>query len=776
MTRRPLGIVAWGVLGICAGLSRGEDPRLADQFGFQPLEIYKLGDRINVLVIADLDGDRTDDIVVANNARSRIDLLLSSPGPTEDPTTGREVNQVAYSRRMRLKSLPVNREVASIVAGDLDGNGRVDLAYYGTPAEVVVVRGLGNGEFVEHRKINAGEGVSAPTALAITDVNRDGRDDLVLLGPNELITMTQRADGRLGDPERFPHTAARPGIFKALDLDGDGGDDLILLDSGNDDPIRVRFSTETGSLGPEERFAVEPPRAIAFADLDGVPGQELLMVEGQSGRVRVLKLAEPDSEDVKRGRLLFYPLPVGEARNRALAIGDLDGDAKADVVVTDPSNAQLMLYLQGGHGLRPGRSFPNLAGVRGVTIADVDGDGVGEVLVLSEQEKTIGMARYRDGRLGFPSPLPIEGEPVALEAGDLDGDKQPEVLYVARAVGGSSADGFVLRAVRRGETGGFEPFRWGETDMVAIPGLSGIPPAVRILDINRDQRADVLVFRPFGAPILMLGQGDGKPPKAMVGNLGPLVAATPAGISLSAPGEASLLVTQSGFARAIVLGADGQWQVKDQFNAGRGSAQIAGAATVDLDGDGSAEVVLYDRSSKSLLFLDQRDRAYRPGGTLSIGAIDFQGMHVADLDGDGRDDLLIAGTDRFGVVTTGRRGRVFRSLASYDTNRKDAILGDVMAGDVNGDGRIDLIVSDIGDNALEILDYDPQEGLRRALAFKIFEKKSFRDRDSLIEPRDMAVGDVDGDGRTDIILICHDRVLVYRQDPGEEAHAEVRAE
>ena len=93
---------------------------------------------------------------------------------------------------------------------------------------------------------------------------------------------------------------------------------------------------------------------------------------------------------------------------------------------------------------------------------------------------------------------------------------------------------------------------------------------------------------------------------------------------------------------------------------------------------------------------------------------------MADLDGDGRDDLLIAGTDRFGVVTTGRRGRKFESLAGYDTNRRDAILGDLMAGDVNGDGRQDLIVSDIGENALELLDYDGKANLRRALAFRIF--------------------------------------------------------
>ena len=58
-----------------------EAPKLADYFGFQPMEIYKLEQRIGNLMIRDLDGDKTGDIIVGNNARSRIDLLLSSKRP-----------------------------------------------------------------------------------------------------------------------------------------------------------------------------------------------------------------------------------------------------------------------------------------------------------------------------------------------------------------------------------------------------------------------------------------------------------------------------------------------------------------------------------------------------------------------------------------------------------------------------------------------------------------------------------------------------------------------
>ena len=756
----------WGfafILGL-SSTAGADEPSLAEYYGFLPLEVYKIHERISNLHVVDLDGDKTADIAVTNNAQSRIDLLLSTPGPSSTTTTS-GANQVLSSRRMRLQSLPVNKEVVSLATGDFDHDGTPDLAFYGTPAEIVVFKGKGKGQFQEWRRITVGEAVEAPTSLAAGDLNRDGRDDLVLVLPGELAIILQTAGGLLGDPVRVAHTAAKPGIFKLVDLDGDGGNDMVLLDSGSEDPIRVRFSTKEGQLGPEQRFALDTPRAVSFGNVDGQPGEELLVVEGQSGRVRVLKLAEGDDDTTKRGRLLFFPMPSGDARGRALTLGDVNGDRMTDVVVTDPANAQVLLYLQEKTGLVRGLPFPSLAGARQIAVADVDGDGKGEVIVLSEQEKQIGLSRFQDGRIGFPSPLPIIGDPVTLQSADLDEDKAKEILYIAKVK--APATGFELRGIKALPSGQFEAFRWGTQESVSIPGLTGTPPAMKVVDVNRDGRLDLLVFKPLGAPILLLGQADGKPFTPAAGNLGPLVEATPSGISVAAPKDSALLVAQKTFARSVVLNADGQWEVKDQFNAGRTGAQIIGAATLDIGPDGKRDVVLLDRASKRLLILEQQDGVYRPVGSISVGSFDFQGMHVDDLDGDGRSDLLLAGSDKFGVVLTGRKGLRFDQLASYETTRQDALLGDLIEGDLNGDGQPDLAVSDIGDHAIEILSYGGMGKLTKGLTFKIFEKKSFRDRNSLVEPRDMAVGDVNGDGLTDLVLICHDRILVYRQDPGK---------
>ncbi len=60
-----------------------------------------------------------------------------------------------------------------------------------------------------------------------------------------------------------------------------------------------------------------------------------------------------------------------------------------------------------------------------------------------------------------------------------------------------------------------------------------------------------------------------------------------------------MIVAQNTYARRILLDPEGHWNIKDQYNAGRNSAQILGAAALDTDGDGTKEIVLLDRDRPS---------------------------------------------------------------------------------------------------------------------------------------------------------------------------------
>jgi hypothetical protein len=114
-------------------------------------------------------------------------------------------------------------------------------------------------------------------------------------------------------------------------------------------------------------------------------------------------------------------------------------------------------------------------------------------------------------------------------------------------------------------------------------------------------------------------------------------------------------------------------------------------------------------------------------------------------------------------------------LASFETTDRRSRLGDVVAADLGGPAGQDIAWVDVGDHSIQITTAENQPSgeilLRRAISFKVFEEKSFRDVRSLGEPRDIVAGDVDGDKLADLVLIAHDRIIIYRQDSGNSPAA-----
>ncbi len=465
---------------------------------------------------------------------------------------------------------------------------------------------------------------------------------------------------------------------------------------------------------------MEVLRAVAFGQMDDQPGSEILTIENQSGRARVLTLDRSGTDEAdKRGRLAFFALPQGNERGRSLALGDLDGDGRQDVVVTDPSNAQVWAYLQSGKsGLGAGQTFPSLVGARTVHLADLDGDRKDEVYVLSRAGEADRPERVR--------PRPVELPDAAADqrrAGrrwtlaDLDGDKVARDPLRRPGAPKPGAETFELRAIARDKSGSFRPYRWSDAETVRPARRQGGPRGDRVPGRQRRHQADLIIFNEYGPPQLLLGKKGGAA-AAVRRRPGPLdrrhaLRRQPGGPRRS--GRWSSPRTPSRGGSCWTPGATGT----SRTSTTRGGTRpiILGAAALDTDGDGKKEVVLFDRTSKSLLFLSQKDGVYRPGGSLPVGSINFQGMHVADFDGDGRDDLLIAGSDRFGVLQTGQKGLRLKTIASYESRRNEARLSDLAAGDVNGDGIPDVVFVDIGEQSLEIASFAGDKDLVPAITF-----------------------------------------------------------
>jgi hypothetical protein len=733
----------------------------AQDYGFRGVEIYKLDDKTTDLTPADIDGDKLVDLVVANNDKAKIEVLLrrKEKVPPKEMQGARLANDLLDDQYFERKEILTEKQVLSLAVADLDGDGKLDVAYYGKPEELVVAFGDGKGAFTRTKAWPIDGGV----AVDAGDLNGDGRADLVLLAESSASILYQSAEGALREPVTLPHAEKGINGVSVVDLDGDGRKDLVLVHAGSPRSVRARFQRGDGSLGPEVAFETTPWRVLDFIDLDPATGTETVVVQRNSGVLRALRLAV-DRERALLGSVETYPFEAGAAgKDRSLALGDVNGDKRIDVVVTEPGSAQVAVYLQEeGGGLGGRKLFPSLSSSDAVRVADIDGDGKGEVLVLSVSEKALGVSRWEgEGRLPFPELFDLPGVPKALDAGDLNGDGRTDLAVVVEQDKKLSAvillqgDALPLVSAR----------------VVPLDALKQAPEDLLVMDIDQDGKNDLLLFDSREAMrVYRQGAEGGFTDEAAKGTRyrGDLAHQATRGSAspgdVDGDGKAELLLAAKNFARALVLDAEGGLKVKDQANAASPRALVKGAVALDLDGDARAEVALYDREGRNVSVLKRNETGvFDVAENVPVGELDFKAMHAADLDGDGDLDLVLFGKERFAVLRARGARRTLEEIHSYESPARDVALSIFAVGDLNGDGKPDIAIIDRGNRGIEVVSYDSKEGFKQALRWTVYEKKLHEERRPEGGPHEIVVADFDGDGRNDIALLVHDRLLVYPQ-------------
>ena len=323
---------------------------LSHYYGFDELEIFKLEWRSASMLPGDVNNDGLTDLVVADNSHSRLDLLIQrSEEPETDAASARtnDVNEISSGWRFEHRKLPVDRQIASVALGDFNGDDRTDIAYFGVPDRLVIRYQPESGEWQERETFRLPDVLDAQWIMAAGDLNSDGRDDVVVLGTKVTYLLYQQ-DGGLAAARRLMNTANKLGLVQIADLDGDGRNDLCYV--ANDDLERsfaARLQNEGGELGPELRFELNQPRGLSVADVDGRPGKEVLCIDSNTGRAKILRLKRPAAEPGElAGQLVQYGFGDSSGRDRDLATGDLDGDGLIDAVVTDPESAQVIVFRQ----------------------------------------------------------------------------------------------------------------------------------------------------------------------------------------------------------------------------------------------------------------------------------------------------------------------------------------------------------------------------------------------------------------------------------------------
>ena len=761
-------------MAILAPIATAAD--FTNRFGFTGPEIFPIDSQISLLHSADLDGDGLNDLIVVNNSRSKINLLYNQTGHTNITKAAKgddgklELNELPPDARFRIESIASEKRISSIVVADLNGDGRPDLAYYGEPKELVVQYNLGTNGWSAPKHWSIDDGQLTPNALVSGDLYGDHRTGLVLLGETQIYVLRQKADHTLGEPERIPYSGSVKAI-QVLDIDGDGRDDLLLVNWESPTPFRFRLQNDAGQLGPEVYFTLPPIRSYWADNLETNKNTQIITISLNSGRAQVSEFTRKPAENLsakfKEGQFQVLPLNKSDKSRRGMLWADVNGDKLPDLLVAEPESGQISIYLQKPDGtLDAPKTFSTLTGVSDLAVSsNWAANGKPSIFLLSTDERQIGVAQLDEkGRLPFPTLIPLDGKPLAMAVGQLNPKAKPTLAVIVDQDGKRTL-------VTRTADGKSRSQKLNEN-------FKSNPTTLAFHDVNQDGLADLVVLIPYEKIKVLLqvpekdfDEEDVAPPGGSVED--PWLSSA----DVDGDGKPELLLAQKNFLRAVVLKQEasaqnstnrGGWvfSVKDQINGAGSNSRLVGAAALPNGTNAVNSLFLLDAERKALT-LCERDSAgvWQVVRNISLPYTTFNSLQAINLGATDLNSVAFLGKDAVGWIPL--RGKVweFTELDSYETPIKDGYLHDVVSGDLDNDGRKDLVFLETGKNYLDLVTLDAKRKLVPANRWQVFEERTFRSRRSdMPEPREALVADVTGDGKNDLIILVHDRILVYPQE------------
>jgi len=316
----------------------------------------------------------------------------------------------------------------------------------------------------------------------------------------------------------------------------------------------------------------------------------------------------------------------------SLAIDDIDGDGDLDLAMgTDGSPDQVVLYLGDGAGLFGGRVVTDLDGVAAIEAVDLDGDGQVDILGTAREANEI-VVLFGLGRAAYADPvrLPVGRSPREVQTVDVDGDGR---LDIVTANAGSDDLSVLLATGPRS----FAP-------ATSVPADDS-PTVLAAGDFDLDGHADLVVGSVVHPGIaVQWGAGDGtfSTHRPVPGDVA--IADIAAG-DLDGDGDLDLVASavDDGPVAVLLSRPTGPFWTESSLAPPDPATDRPGDIEIaDVTGDGVADVVAADRAHPALLiWVGDGQGGFRDAQTIALTA-QPKSVEVGDIDGDGRMDLVVS--------------------------------------------------------------------------------------------------------------------------------------
>ena len=361
--------------------------------------------------------------------------------------------------------------------------------------------------------------VYVPNSVAVADVNGDGVADLLVAttadqggatnpGFANVILGNKSAPGTFHSGTHYATTGNNPSSIAVADLTGTGGLDLVVANFGSGSVSVFMHGAAPGSFQSGVNITTGGhPNQVVIGDLNGDGKADIVVADASADGNAIILF-----QDAANPGQFHAPVNLGTGTNGAVGvtIADLDGDGTNDVLVatSDSNGNNGLVYVFYQSASSPGTFLPAVTVPAGaepnaVKVADVNGDGVLDIIVANEGPGTdatgsagVSVILQDAAHPGtFFAPVTYATQPgsVDVAVGDLDGDGKPDLVVVNLAPSPTGSISVLLQdATHPG------------TFLTATTYLGfGQPLGVTIADLNNDGHPDIAIADSATALIML---------------------------------------------------------------------------------------------------------------------------------------------------------------------------------------------------------------------------------------------------------------------------------
>ena len=370
------------------------------------------------LAFGDLDGDGKPDAVAANYSSGSVSVYRNTG-------TGGVVNASSFAARV---NFTVGGTPVLVRLVDLDGDGKLDIVCVNqTGNSLSLLRNTATSGVINSNSFAPKLDLSAtsdPRWVTVADLDGDGKFDLVsatYTSGKLCLFQNHSTPGTLNFAARVDLTPASsaPNI-EAGDIDGDGHPDLVIAYAstaavGVYRNIHGGGALSAASFAVPVDFATGNGASLALADLDGDGKLDVLTPNASDDTLSVLRNTATPGAITTNSLAARVSFATG-SYPYAAAITDLDGDGKPDVAVADAGSHTVSVFRNvSANGSFTATSlvaravYPTGGGPRVITTADVDGDGLIDLATPNLGQGAFSVLR-NTGTNGVPPVIPPTGQ------------------------------------------------------------------------------------------------------------------------------------------------------------------------------------------------------------------------------------------------------------------------------------------------------------------------------------------------------------------------------